>query len=312
MSFDLEELRQAVAAHGRVARVVVAETAGSAPREAGAAMLVWEGGQSGTIGGGALEKMATETAFERQGAQRYPLGPGLGQCCGGAVTLWTDWYDAAALARLEGQSVIARGTGDRPLSVARLLDRARARGERPAPQLVDGWMVEPVAAPQRRLWIWGAGHVGRALVATLAPLPDLAITWADTAPDRFPDPVPPGVTAVCADDPARLAAHAPRDAGHLILTYSHAIDLALCDALLARGFGWCGLIGSDTKKARFRKQLCALGHDLAQIDRIRCPIGQKALGKHPQALAIGVAAQILDADLWKTRAWPIYSSASTG
>ena len=131
MAFELGALRAAVAAHGRVARVVVAGVAGSAPREVGAAMLVWEGGQSGTIGGGALELMAAEAALTHEGLSRHPLGPSLGQCCGGAVTLLTEIYDAEAMAALEGREVIARGPGEAPLAVTRLLDRARARGERP-------------------------------------------------------------------------------------------------------------------------------------------------------------------------------------
>ncbi|WGW05063.1 xanthine dehydrogenase accessory protein XdhC [Tropicibacter oceani] len=298
MSFDLGALRAAVTAHGRVARVVVADVAGSTPREVGAAMLVWaengRPGQSGTIGGGTLEFEAARHAFDRSGATRHALGPDMGQCCGGAVTLWTEVFDAAALQAFDGQEVIARGPGEMPLSVQRLLARARGSGLRPEPQLLAGWMVEPVTRAQRDIWIWGAGHVGRALVATLAPLPDIAITWVDTGRDRFPDVVPDGVTALPAPQPAPLMAHAPKQAEHLILTYSHALDLELCHAALSHGFGFCGLIGSKTKWARFRSRLANLGHSSDEIDRICCPIGQKALGKHPSAIAIGVAAQLLN------------------
>ncbi|ANT62185.1 xanthine dehydrogenase accessory protein XdhC [Salipiger sp. CCB-MM3] len=297
MGFDLDALRAAVAAHGRVARVVIAEVAGSAPREVGCAMLVWNDGgtlrQSGTIGGGALELMAAEQALRAPGVSRHPLGPGLGQCCGGAVTLWTEVFDAAALAALEGAEIIARGEGTRPLAVQRLIDRARAQGKPPEPQLVQGWMVEPLARPARQLWIWGAGHVGRAMVGVMAPLPELAITWVDTGPERFPDEVPQGVTVLPAADPALTVPHAPKEADHLILTYSHELDLALCHALLSHDFGFAGLIGSETKWARFRKRLQALGHGDAQIARITCPIGQKIYGRHPQAIAIGVAGQLL-------------------
>ncbi|WP_425073818.1 xanthine dehydrogenase accessory protein XdhC [Sagittula sp. S175] len=308
MTFDLDALRAACAAHGTVARVVVAETAGSTPREVGAAMLVWTGGQSGTIGGGALELDAARQAFDRRGFTRHPLGPDLGQCCGGAVTLLTEVFTSDTLPAADRP--FARGPGEMPLEVHRLLDRARAQGAMPAPQRVGQWMVEPITAPTRQLWIWGAGHVGRALVITLAPLPDLHITWVDTAPERFPDHIPDNVMQVPAADPALLVAHAPTQAEHLILTYSHALDLALCDAALHRGFAFCGLIGSDTKWARFSRRLRALGHTDAQIQRICCPIGQKALGKHPQAIAIGVANQILTLDRQECDAWPIPSSAS--
>jgi xanthine dehydrogenase accessory factor len=86
---------------------------------------------------------------------------------------------------------------------------------------------------------------------------------------------------------------APRDSEHLILTFSHVLDLALCDVMLRHGFGDCGLIGSATKWARFRARLAALGHAPAEIARIACPIGDPDLGKHPQAIAIGVAAAMM-------------------
>lgn len=297
--FDRQALAAAVAAHGRVARVVVAAHDGSSPREVGASMLVWQAGQSDTIGGGALEWEAAAQARAMLATgglhvQRVPLGPALGQCCGGAVTLLTEVYDADCLPQAEG-GVVARAVDgrDMPLAVKRVLDRARGRGTLPVAHLVQGWFVEPVATPRRALWIWGAGHVGRALVAVLAPLPGVAITWVDVAADRFPDSIPAGVTVVPCADAAQLVAHAPREAEHLVLTYSHALDLELCHRLLAHGFASAGLIGSATKWARFRSRLAALGHAPHQIARIICPIGDPALGKHPQAIAIGVAGAVL-------------------
>ena len=298
--FDLGALQAAVALHGRVARVVIAAFSGSSPREVGAAMLVWPGGQSGTIGGGALEWQAAAAARsmletgEAQRLEREALGPKLGQCCGGVVTLLTEVFDAASLSRVAAD-VHARAVGDTPmpLAVSRLLAQVRGQGQVPAPALVQGWMVEPVVLPQRQIWIWGAGHVGRALVAVLAPLPGIAITWVDVARDRFPEAVPPNVTMLPAAAPELLAAHAPTDAEHLILTYSHSLDLALCHAALTRGFARCGLIGSRTKWARFRNRLAAAGHSPASIARIDCPIGAPSLGKHPQMIAIGVAARLL-------------------
>jgi len=321
--FDLDALAAALAAHGRVARVAIAALEGSAPREVGAAMLVWDGGQTGTIGGGALEWEARARAIallerggallerggallerggallerggalpERGGARldRVALGPGLGQCCGGAVTLWTEVYT-----HLPAGEVIVRSTDGRamPLAVRRLLAAARGAGQMPAAQLVDGWMIEPVARPVRHLWVWGAGHVGRAVVAVLAPLPGLAITWVDVSADRFPADVPPGLRVLPAPDPAQATRLADLRAEHLILTYSHALDLELCHRLLLHGFARAGLIGSATKWARFRSRLAALGHGPAAIARIDCPIGDPGLGKHPQAIAIGVAARLL-------------------
>ncbi|EKE44790.1 xanthine dehydrogenase accessory factor [Oceaniovalibus guishaninsula JLT2003] len=296
MSFDLDAIAEAVALHGRVLRVAVAEARGSVPREPGAAMLLWDGGQAGTIGGGALEWQAAQAAREgARGVTRHPLGPSLGQCCGGAVTLWTEAWDAASLARLDtGGGIVARGPGEVPLSVARLRSRARGSGVLPAPGLHGGWMVEPLARRTRPVWIWGAGHVGRAMVAVLSPLPELALTWIDTAPARFPAAIPDGVAQLVAADPVLAVRHAPDDARHVIVTYSHALDLALCDALLSRRCGGIGLIGSATKWARFRKRLRDLGHGNADLARIDCPIGDPSLGKHPQTIAIGVAARLLD------------------
>nr|WP_255702934.1 xanthine dehydrogenase accessory protein XdhC [Roseivivax sp. GX 12232] len=301
-----------VAEKGRIARVVVAETAGSAPREAGAAMLVWPEGQAGTIGGGTLEYEAARAARAgRSGLSRHALGPDMGQCCGGRVTLLTEHFDAENLAEVPEEGLFARGAEPMPLAVRRALSEIRAGRAAPTPRLVEGWMLEPVTEARRPLWIWGAGHVGRALVSVLAPLPEFAIFWADTGPERFPDDIPPGVTPLPAADLPRLAANAPREAAHLILTYSHEIDLALCHALLQRGFDSAGLIGSATKKARFRKRLSGLGHGDGEIARIRCPIGQKSLGKHPQAIALGVAAELLHTEkTGKHVDWDSHFSAS--
>jgi len=307
--FDLSALAAALKAHGRVARVVIAGVEGSSPREVGASMLVFADGQSGTIGGGALEFEAAAKARlmlaspptpalphgggrEARLVERVALGPSLGQCCGGAVVLWTEVFEAVPEAVA---GVVARGVGDMPLAVKRMLAAARGQGVRPAPGLVAGWLVEPVAEPERQVWVWGAGHVGRALVNVLAPLPGIAVTWVDVAAERFPDVVPQGVTVVPARDPAVLADHAPSQAEHLVLTYSHALDLELCHRLLNRGFRSVGLIGSGTKWARFRSRLQALGHSAADVARISCPIGDPALGKHPQAIAVGVVAELLRA-----------------
>ncbi len=297
MGFDLQALRDAVLAHGTVTRVVIAGIKGSSPREVGAAMLIWQDGQSGTIGGGTLEFQAAEAARRQSAPTRlthHALGPELGQCCGGAVSLLSETFDLNRVNKLD-PLVIARSANgsEMPLSVKRLVAETRGQGVRPEPQLVDGWMIEPVHQPARNLWIWGAGHVGRALVDVLHPLPDLAITWVDTGAERFPEHIPAGVTKVPAAKPAELVRHAPKDAEHLVLTYSHNLDLELCNRLLLHDFRFAGLIGSATKWARFRSRLATLGHPSERIARIKCPIGDPALGKHPQMIAVGVAAQLL-------------------
>ncbi|MGB3555928.1 MAG: xanthine dehydrogenase accessory protein XdhC, partial [Jannaschia sp.] len=198
----------------------------------------------------------------------------LGQCCGGAVILVIERLEAVPdlpwLRRVEGEAPPPTGT------------RTGLQG---------GWLREEADDPDRPVWIWGAGHVGLAIARVLAPLPGLAPTVLDT-PERMPA-LPDGATPLAVADMPRAMAHAPRGAAHLILTYSHQIDLALCHAALTRGFASCGLIGSATKWARFRTRLAALGHASATLDRIDCPIGDPALGKHPQAIAVGVAAGLL-------------------
>lgn len=240
--------------------VTVSATKGSAPRDAGAVMHVTSDSMDGTIGGGALEweaihiarTMIAEGTVEHD--RTFPLGPDLGQCCGGAVTL----------------NFSAHTPG-----------------------------IEPTGRP---LWIWGAGHVGRAIAATLAPFEHQQITLIDDSTARLPDPMPRRVRPLVAAQMPLAVAHAPKDAHHLILTYSHDIDLALCDAILRRGFNTLGLIGSATKWRRFRKRLQNLGHADAQISRIMCPIGDPGLGKHPQAIAIGVAARLLHSQTLKESA----------
>lgn len=205
----------------------------------------------GTIGGGALEWEAIRIARKlieagtTEHTQTFPLGPNLGQCCGGTVVL--DFAESAT-----------RKT--------------------------------PTEAP---LWIWGAGHVGRAIMGAMAPFEDRTITLVDTSADRLPASLPPMVHPLVAVDPQRAVTHAPKDADHLIMTYSHDIDLALCATLLQHGFGSVGLIGSATKWARFQRRLATLGHSAEQIARIACPIGDPSLGKHPQAIAIGVATALI-------------------
>ncbi|WP_138421644.1 xanthine dehydrogenase accessory protein XdhC [Maritimibacter alexandrii] len=298
MSFDRAHLATLIADHGPVVRVVVAQVAGSAPREVGASVTVWPDGQDGTIGGGTLEyeAVATARAMLTQGrdiaTRTVALGPDMGQCCGGRVRLLWERFTETSLP--EGDTFCRPITGaPATLKVQQIQFRARNQGDAPAPALVDGWMIEPITTTPAPVWIWGAGHVGRALVATLTALPGLAITWVDTGPDRFPGTIPEGVTALPAPNIAEATRFAPTNAHHIVMTYSHALDQAICDGLLTRGFASAGLIGSDTKWARFRKRLQQSGHPFAEIDRIRCPIGDKVLGKHPAAIALGVAADIV-------------------
>ncbi|MFV2034036.1 MAG: xanthine dehydrogenase accessory protein XdhC [Halocynthiibacter sp.] len=297
MSFDVAEIALACAAHGPVCRVLVVATKGSAPRGAGTSMLVWNGGQSGTIGGGALEFGAAGEALRSRSSHRLhvqPLGPALGQCCGGSVTLLWEWFDIDGLQGLDP----AEGAYLRPVSpsAARRAPSAliaRMTNGATGPALFDGWLGEAFGLARKPIWIYGAGHVGRAVAACLGPLPDFSVTLIDTSAARLPDPLPEGIIPAIAPDPARLVSHAPHDTHHLIMTYSHKLDLEICHQVLGQEFASAGLIGSATKWVRFQTRLQRLGHGSAQIGRISCPIGDPRLGKHPQEIAIGVARAFL-------------------
>lgn len=300
MSFDHAAIHDLISAHGAIVRVVVAEAQGSAPREVGAHMYVWSTGQTGTIGGGALEFRATIAARQllTGGAPRlfenYKLGPEIDQCCGGSVSLLSEVFTCAPAPDhgVFARSCIDSETSVPPLSVSRILARARDRGEIPKAVFEDGWLIEPIETPKTPVWIWGAGHVGRALIDYLSPLPGLSLTWIDTHLDRFPNSLPTGIAQRAAEQPFELMETAPKGAHHIVLTYSHPIDFSIVNAALHHGFAGLGLIGSRTKWARFSKHLAAKGHTQNMIERVRCPIGDKTQGKHPAALALGVAAQL--------------------
>lgn len=300
MSIDPAALRRAVATHGAVARILVLAVRGSAPREAGASMQVWADGQAGTIGGGALEFDAIRQGREmlmgdqRTRLLRQALGPDLGQCCGGSVTLLIEVIDDSDVAQIESMTqrdgVFARpisaSAGSRPTPVAPARE----------PLFKAGWVIEPLEVRHRHVWIYGAGHVGRALVTVMADIPRIALTWVDVDKARFPDCIPATVDPLIAVNPADSVRHADDAAHHLVMTYSHAFDLEICDRILGRGFRSLGLIGSATKLARFRRRLAESGHSDAQIKRILCPIGNPDLGRDPQSIAIGVAARFLAED----------------
>ena len=301
MSFDYETLRETIAKHGPVVRIVITKTEGSSPRDVGASMLVWHGGQTGTIGGGALEWQAATRAQDllktgKQQLERLALGPSMGQCCGGAVTLLSEVFSAQDADNIKDTAMFARrveGSTEMPAAIRRLLDTKHDPDALPSLSMINGWIIEAISPAPIPIWIYGAGHVGRALVNVITARSDFVITWIDVAQDRFPDNVPDGVIALPAKEPQRLLAHAPLNAHHLILTYSHALDLELCHAALSHDFASLGLIGSATKWARFRSRLAALGHTPADINRITCPIGDPSLGKRPEAIAVGVAYALL-------------------
>ncbi|MGB7833217.1 MAG: xanthine dehydrogenase accessory protein XdhC, partial [Xanthobacteraceae bacterium] len=168
------------------------------------------------------------------------------------------------------------------------------RGDALYSKLRDGRIVERFGQDLTPLYLFGAGHVGRALVLALAPLP-FAVTWFDPRPGAFPPHIPGNVTCVGDTKPAEALSRAPTTAFVAIMTHSHALDLDLAAAALKpQRFLYVGLIGSATKRARFVSTLAKLGVAKPDIDRLICPIGLSDIkDKAPAAIAASIVAQLL-------------------
>ena len=156
------------------------------------------------------------------------------------------------------------------------------------------WLLDACPAPRAHLLLFGAGHVGAAIVRTLGELP-CTVTWIDEREDMFPATVPANVTVEATDTPEALVARAPDGASYLVLTHSHALDQRLSEAILARPHvGWFGLIGSSTKRVQFERRLAARGIAQDRIAAMVCPIGLPGItSKLPAAIAASVCAQLL-------------------
>lgn len=260
MSPDLQEAARRWQAAARPAVVVeVRHARGSVPRETGTRMLVAADEVQGTIGGGHLELKAIADA-------RSLLAHG-----GAALE------QHIALGPTLGQCC----GGALDLRFSRLVDDDPAAWPLPAPRFV--------------LQLYGAGHVGRAIVGLLSGI-HCRVQWIDERESEFPaGELPPHVERLCIEPVHAEVALAPPGALYLVLTHSHDLDLALTQAILQRGdFGWFGLIGSTTKRARFEHRLRERGFDPALIDRMACPIGVPGIaGKEPEVIAVAVVAQLL-------------------
>ena len=300
--------------------VTVAAVKGSAPREPGAKMLVRAHDFDDTIGGGHLEHRALEIARTMLGLgearrfERFALGPSLGQCCGGVAWLAFERVDAAQLALLRARRNVDTWrlvALDGACEWALFDDAAPLAGTADAPaferaleaRVLDGeggrrWLLDPVLAPRAHLMLFGAGHVGAAIVRALAELP-CRVTWVDERDAMFPALIPPNVTIEATDTPEALVAHAAPGTSFLVMTHSHALDLRLCHAILARPAhpatpDWFGLIGSATKRSQFEARLRERGIDDARLANMVCPIGLPDIaGKAPAVIAASSVAQLL-------------------
>jgi xanthine dehydrogenase accessory factor len=264
-------------AQSRAAVVVQVQShRGSVPRETGTRMLVSADEVVGTIGGGHLELQAITTAREQLKARRSAFsfsqrehgGEG-----GGGPPL----VQRIALGPSLGQCC------------GGALDLAFTLLSACEPQ---AWPEPP---PLFTLQLYGAGHVGRAVAHLLAGI-NCRVQWIDERESEFPaEPSPLHIQRVCAEPVTAEVCCAPTGAFYLVLTHSHDLDLALTQAILARGdFGFFGLIGSRTKRARFEHRLQHRGFAPALVERMVCPIGIPGIaGKEPEVIAVAVVAQLL-------------------
>lgn len=301
MSFAWRERLRRGATDDRIALVTILATEGSAPRGPGTRMAVDDAASFDTIGGGALEHQAIEQARAILAhppgtwrVQDYPLGPLLGQCCGGRVRLLIERVDPAALDWIAATTLT---TTLHPTQVARHADPLAAivplsaRGERPA---AGATWSERLGQWQRPVYLFGAGHVGQAIARRIAGLP-LRLAWFDSRPELA---ATPGVTIVDADRLPACLGDAPADAAVLILTHDHGLDYRLTHAALTRApLAYVGLIGSATKRARFLSRLTREDVSADARARLTCPIGLATIpGKEPDVIALSVLAQLLTLD----------------
>jgi xanthine dehydrogenase accessory factor len=314
--------------------VAVLSGKGSTPRDAGAKMVVTADAVHGTIGGGELEYRALDIAralLRSSGGKqthRFPLGASLGQICGGAANLAFERVAAGAewvrvLARrhaagtpsvlvtpstpddtgcliVDGDAVWG-SLGGGPLEAhATALAREMLARDDSGPQVVtlDGHphvVLEAVRPVDFEIALFGAGHVGRALARVLGTLA-CRVTWIDARAGEFPPEIAGNVRRIVTDAALDEVSKCRPGTFFLVLTHSHALDFELVEAILKRGdFGYCGMIGSATKRRTFEKGLIKKGVPSAALARFTCPIGIETIkGKEPATIAIAVAAQLLE------------------
>jgi xanthine dehydrogenase accessory factor len=257
----------------------------------------------------------------------YGLGPALNQCCGGAVALLYEVFDGAVPSWLKqlqqfiegGNPVVLASSVDISESCKRVIARKRGQGQ-PAPAEVtevaltllqargsepmvtvgpigpldETWWLEPLREQRKPVVLFGAGHVGQAVVRALEPLP-FSVSWADSRPAVFPDDLPGHIRALNTDSPLDLVAEAPAGCIFIVMTHSHQLDEDICFKVLQRDdFAWLGLIGSDTKRRRFVHRLEQRGIEPCRLDSLVCPIGLAGIrGKQPATIALSLAAQLM-------------------
>lgn len=157
-------------------------------------------------------------------------------------------------------------------------------------------LLEPLCQRQPHVAVYGAGHVGRALVAILSTLP-CRITWVDSRASEFPPRVDPEITCLVDEEPDATVQQMPAGSYFIVLTHDHQLDLALSEKILKRNdFSYFGLIGSQTKRKRFDYRLAGKGVSSESLAKMRCPVGLPDVkGKLPAEIAVAIAGEFIAA-----------------
>ncbi|MCV3238362.1 xanthine dehydrogenase accessory protein XdhC [Mesorhizobium sp. ZC-5] len=309
MMSDVQNLRDFLAANAATALVEVAGTKGSTPREKGALMLVSPLATFGTIGGGQLEYMAIDKARQMlatfsplegemaakqpegvpsegtvstpraaaatppgrfaatlpsrgrdtQATLDVPLGPEIGQCCGGRVEVLIRMVDATLAAELV---------------------RAAEESEAQFPHV----------------YLFGGGHVGKALAMAMALLP-VHVVVIETRSEEL-EGMPEAVEKKLTPMPEEMIREAPAGTAIVVLTHDHALDfLIVAEALKRNDAAYVGMIGSKTKKATFKTWFVKnAGGSEAEFSRLVSPIGgDQVKDKRPAVIAALASAEIMTA-----------------
>jgi xanthine dehydrogenase accessory factor len=284
--------------------VTVVSIIGSTPREVGTKMIVTKDQLFGTIGGGNLEFQSTAIARNQlqsntpQQLRRFPLGAGLGQCCGGLVNLLFEpivgncnWIDSALTfykAKLCWARQVSMHEDGSQVCVRLSEDHESTHLNE------QNSFIEINHSNQIDLVLFGAGHVGRAIVNALNDLP-VRITWVDSRDEEFPAETKDHTEVICTDSPEAEIGLAKANSYFLVMTHDHSLDQQLTEQILKRDdFAYFGLIGSKSKRRRFETRLQRRGLDAEKFNRMTCPIGISGIqNKQPAMIAIAVVAQIM-------------------
>ena len=262
----LQDIDKIKIVRNNIILATIIKAKGSVPRNENVSMVISSSKQYGTIGGGELEYQVIKESKAllnnldcNQKIIELPLGPTLGQCCGGFVKIQLSKFK-------NGKNLLLKHD-----------------------------LKEQIINQNQNLYIFGAGHVGNSLLSKLDGV-GFNIFVIDSRENFISKINADYVFPILAKDHTIIIKNTPSKSYYLVLTHSHQLDLSICDSILKKNdFTFIGLIGSKTKKIRFTKRLIEIGHDKNLIDKIECPIGIQSIeGKEPDVIAISIIARLLE------------------